>query len=284
MQLKISKVLGTLKFNFLLIYRNVFAREQFYRFNQLLFEASIKGMGILNYENSNVSGEDHLITVTLKNAVQKNNPVFFDVGANVGGYSEALKNSFPAAIIYAFEPHPKNFEALRLKALEHVIINNSAVGEKPGELTLYDRADFDGSSHASLYSEVITDLHHQETTESQVAVITLDEFCEEHHITEIDYLKIDTEGNEFSVLKGATRLLVENRIRYIHLEFNEMNVASGVHFRDIRKLLSNYDLYRLLPKGMVKVSESPLFSELYAFQNIVAIPLDQEQQGANTSE
>jgi hypothetical protein len=51
-----------------------------------------------------------------------------------------------------------------------------------------------------------------------------------------------------------------------------MNVASRVFFRDFWNLMPNYDFYRLLPDNMVKLNNySPVFCEIYAYQNIVAL-------------
>ena len=61
-----------------------------------------------------------------------------------------------------------------------------------------------------------------------VNVVSIDSFCKKKNINKIDLLKIDTEGHEAEVLKGATRMLKKN-IRYILIEF---------HFSKIYK---NYD-------------------------------------------
>jgi hypothetical protein len=85
-------------------------------------------------------------------------------------------------------------------------------------------------------------------------------------------LKIDTEGNELDVLRGAINSINQKKIKAIHFEFNEMNVISRVFFRDIYLMLKDYKLYRLLPYGMTEINVySPLFCEIFAYQNIVAI-------------
>ena len=84
-------------------------------------------------------------------------------------------------------------------------------------------------------------------------------------------LKIDTEGHEFAVLRGASNLLKTGRIDVIHFEFNEMNVVSRVFFKDIWDFLPNYDFYRMLPDGLAQIKNySPVFCEIFAYQNIVA--------------
>lgn len=259
------------------IYRWIFARKKFRNINLALFQMSLRGLGILNYENGKVSGEQHLITKVLPAIIENDNPIFFDVGANIGKYSTSLSDTFPNATIYAFEPHPNNFSVLKESStLNKLKSYNVAVGDVRGELTLYDRADQNGSTHASLHEAVISEIHKQDTVTFTVAVETLDDFAKDEKLTHIDFLKIDTEGNELAVLKGASTLLENGNIRCIHFEFNEMNIVSRVFFRDFRKTLCNYDLFRLLPNGLLHLGDSPLSTELFAYQNIIALPKHME--------
>ena len=255
------------------------ARRKLRKVNTTLFHLSLRGLGILNYENNKVSGERFLITKVLPAVIENDNPVFFDVGAYVGNYSAALLDSFPNAIIHAFEPHPKNYSRLQDKTSSNRLKNhNLAVGEHRGELTLYDRADCDGSAYASLHEAVISEIHRRDRVTCTVMVETLDNFSEREKIAFIDFIKIDTEGNELAVLQGASKLLENNKIGCIHFEFNEMNIVSRVFFRDFRKILYNYDLYRLLPDGLLPLEKSPLSTELFAYQNIIALPKNMQKK------
>ena len=93
-------------------YRYIFARSMFYKFNKLLFNLSIKGLGILNFENNRVSGEEHLIKKILPKLLDRDHPVIFDVGANMGNFTNLILQRFPNAQIHAFEPHPNNYSRL----------------------------------------------------------------------------------------------------------------------------------------------------------------------------
>jgi len=186
----------------------------------MIFRFSLSGMGVLNYENNRISGERYLIRRILLRKIKHDRPVIFDVGANICSQSSSLLDCFPKATIYAFEPHPKNFALLTERVpSSNVKKHNIALGEKSGIITLYDRADCDGSAHASVYEAVISDIHKQEIVAFDVPIKTLDEVAENEGIKYIDYLKIDTEGNELAVLKGASKLLAEGNIGNIHFEF-----------------------------------------------------------------
>ena len=52
----------------------------------------------------------------------------------------------------------------------------------------------------------------------RIKVITLDTFCKDHNLHTIDLLKIDVEGNEINVLKGATSMISKNSVKAILVE------------------------------------------------------------------
>lgn len=255
-------------------YQRVFARRVFKGLNTALYTAALRGLGVLNYEDDGVSGERYLIQEYLPEKIENPSPVILDVGANVGSRAVALARVFPEATIHAFEPHPQNYDQLRnnLHDLPQVRCHNLALGKASGQVTLYDRADREGSTHASLHSDVISDIHQQPVKAVRVSIDTLDNIAAENGITRVDYLKIDTEGNELAVLEGASRMLRERRLVYIHLEFNEMNIVSKVSMREFRKILQGYDLYRLLPRGLLPLDSRIPTTEIYAYQNILAVP------------
>ncbi|WP_158748680.1 FkbM family methyltransferase [Acidobacterium sp. S8] len=252
-------------------YAYLFARKKFYRFNRILFNLSLRGLGILNYKNDIVSGERRFLERQLQKVIE---PIVLDVGANVGAYSCAVLSSNSRAKVFAFEPHPNTFKRLSERVVPLGIrVFNVACGSATGSMTLYDYG-FGGTEHASLYQEVIEELHNQQPNRHDVEVIDLDSFTTEHQIDHIDLLKIDAEGHELQVLQGAEGLIRRQRVRAIHFEFNEMNVVSRTFLRDYYKALPKYKLYRMLRDGLIAFPDkySPTFSEIFAFQNIVAIP------------
>jgi FkbM family methyltransferase len=144
---------------------------------------------------------------------------------------------------------------------------NAACGSEAGQLVLYDDVGSARTGHASLHAGIIEEIHKGKSEQH------VDTFATGNGISLIHLLKIDAEGHELEVLKGAGNLLREKRILAIQLEFNEMNVVSGVFFKDFCDLLPNYKFYRMLRNGLVALDPcSPLRCELFAFQNIVALP------------
>ena len=269
---KLQKLAGDL-------YCALFARPSCYLFNKMLFDLSIRGMGLLNSDNDKMSGESFFLDKIL---ARYNSPLVLDVGANRGNYAEKVMKSCLNADLYAFEPHPATFNVLRM-AGERLGFKavNCGMGSEIGVLKLYDnKSASDGSEHASLYREVIADIHKNDVAAVDVKVDTVDRFLTEHGIEHVTLLKIDTEGHEYQVLLGAGNALAEGRIDLIQIEFNEMNVVSRVFFRDFHALLGeSYDAYRLLPGGLLPLNKyRPRVCELFAFQNLLFV-----KRGGNLS-
>lgn len=253
------------------LYAKIFAKRKFIKLNKFLFNLSLRGMGVLNYKDNLISGEYSFLKNYFKSI--DTGGVIFDVGANVGNYSEMIIENCTSLPIYAFEPHPITFSELnRVANIHNFCAINIGMSDRAGKITLYDYFQQKSSSHASLYKDVFTQMHKKEIVEYDVNVSTIDLFCDNYNIDNIVLLKIDTEGHEYAVLKGAKKMLGENRINAIHFEFNEMNVISKIFLNDIIQLLPDFSFYRLLPNELLEVmDERSCFQNIFAYQNIVAI-------------
>jgi FkbM family methyltransferase len=252
-------------------YRKVFARKRLFGFNKALYNLLVKSIGINNYESDSLSGEKNLLEVVL--SLYKN-PIIFDVGANVGSYSNSIKSLSPDSVLYSFEPHPKTFKILHDCSEKYgYFAFNLALGKEKSKLKLYDyEKETEGTEHASLFKETFENHYNEKVTSFDVDVTTLDEFVKEKEISKINLLKIDTEGNDYNVLLGSKDSLNNGIIDIIHFEFNSMNVYSRVFFRDFFDLLENYNLYRLLPNSFIHIRKyEPIHCEIFAYQNIVAV-------------
>jgi len=126
--------------------------------------------------------------------------VIFDVGANFGHYSITLADALARnCIVHAFEPFPPNIARLKaniaLNMLEKTIaIHEVGLSDSVGIGVMTTRID---NSGAATLAET------GKTGGSQVAVTTLDDFCFDHNIDRIDFIKIDIEGYEERLLAGG---------------------------------------------------------------------------------
>src|SRR5271166_3137622 len=227
--------------------------------------------GILQYQNPIVSGERYVIQNVLSKYSCNKSLRIIDVGANIGDYTQELLNYYPNADIIAFEPHPIAFLKIAerfAKKCDRVSTYNLALGSKNGEFTLYDYEANSDNSHSSFYPEVIEEIHRGKLTKNTVQVVALDDFCQQHAIERIDLLKIDTEGHELEVLRGARDLLTKGCIKLIQFEFNEMNVYSRAFLRDFYEMLNGYRLFRLAEDRLLSLGDYDTRYEIFKFQNI----------------
>lgn len=257
------------------IWLTVFAHPNLARFNYYLINLFQKAVGINNYKSSFDSGEEHFMKTVVKKCSIK---TVFDIGAHTGDFVNMAVESGITGTIYAFEPHPKTYEILkknteRLSLAKHY---NLGFSDHISSELLFDYGETTmkhGSPHATLYSDVITDMHKSANSKStRVQLTTVDSFCIENEIFDISLLKIDTEGNEYKILQGAKNMIENDKIGIILFEFGEMNVASHVYFKDFYDFLSDkYQIYRLLPKGFIQIQEyNSRTCEIFIYQNYVA--------------
>jgi FkbM family methyltransferase len=171
------------------------------------------------------------------------------VGANVGIISVYLsKLATDSGCIHSFEPVKRTYEMLNLTIAinKSVNINTHRLGlsDTVGESDIHTFSE----AHHTLNSLGKVDIDGNRPTHTEaIELTTLDTFCKIQNIHNIDVLKIDVEGFEDIVLKGAHTLLQAEKIRYIQFEISEMPLASiGKSSDDIFKILdaSLYKVYR----------------------------------------
>ena len=168
--------------------------------------------------------------------------ITFDVGANVGNYA---REAARYGKVYAFEPSSRILPPLP-SFDERIVPVKLALGAAPGTVKLYGSGD----TIASLYDtrNPLRVLGEPE----EVEVTTLDLFCREHGIEEIDLLKIDVEGAELQVLQGAREMLP--KVRHVQFEFGHPDGRALL--RDFMDLMPGRRLYRVVSDGLWPVSYS----------------------------
>lgn len=103
--------------------------------------------------------------------------------------------------IHSFEPSKETFRILSKNVVEkNVTLNNVGISNEIVEGVLY--SDKDNSGLASLYERELDYLGIEFNKAEQVELITLGYYCKIHNIDEIDFLKMDIEGNEYKALGG----------------------------------------------------------------------------------
>ena len=203
-----------------------------------------------------------------------------DIGAHHGFYTLLASTRIgPNGRVHAFEPSPRERGALlrhlKWNALSNVSVYAVALGKeaKPGQLFVVDRHQTGCNSLRPPASDVL-----EGATPTPVEVITLDGWVSEHHIASADFAKLDVEGGELDVLKGASKFL-EHRPRPVFLiEVQEIRTENwGYRAGEVIRLLADrgFRWFSLQPDG----SLHPLNIDLPQFEgNYVAWPEERDPQ------
>jgi FkbM family methyltransferase len=217
-----------------------------------------------NDSYSDTNGELRVMRAFLPRA-----KVVFDVGANVGDWAIEALQIAPKATVHCFEPGSATFARLQQRALPgDVRLNQVALGAVSEERTYFVFGEGRGTN--SLYLRNGVEDSAAVATES-VPVITTDDYCAREGIERIDFLKIDVEGHEIDVLKGARGLLAAGRIGAVQLEYGGTYIDGGHLLRDVYTLLADagapYDVYKVFHNGILPVPAYRQTWETFQYSN-----------------
>lgn len=178
--------------------------------------------------------------------------VIFDVGAHTGTITVKYKKLFPKATIYCFEPTPDSFKILQQKALalDKVKTFQCAICDRIGKSKFH--VNFYSSCNSLLPRPSKGKCYYDEKASNidtiEVNITTIDDFCNEHSISKINILKLDVEGAELLVMKGALNKLNQKLIDLIYTEVMFVShYENGVLFHELCNFLSNwgYSLFNI---------------------------------------
>lgn len=225
------------------------------------------------------SGELALLMRLSRLGILGPTPVVVDVGAHLGEYIEAVKEAWPAAKIYGFEPSPAHYA--RLTAVvqggkyQDVRLFQKGLSATTGRMSLHKTEEISGM--ASLEMRDLRHLGLSPVITEDVAITTLDEIAASEGIDVIDFIKIDVEGHEYKTLLGARSLLSQRRIRIIQFEYGHAHVASKTSIQDFFNYLmpNGYVMGIVKPTGRIKFFDQyDEFLEMHFASNYVAMTVE----------
>jgi FkbM family methyltransferase len=250
--MKFSKKITYIFWVFANIFGYLFGRRLFSPLYHAIINISLHGLGYDNIFRSSWTGEEWFI----KNVLTQRKPrICLDIGANIGEYTKLLLKH-TSAKIYAIEPDPSR----TLIASERVTIVKAAIADFNGEAVLYSKTDHD--YRASLDKNLMA-----WQKEEKVKVLTIQALAEQYNLPEIDFIKIDIEGYEKEAIKGLGAV----RPALMQFEFHLHHLYRNCTFYEISKLLPEYEFYRLLPRGWLKIDPRKFLNNIFMFCNIIAI-------------
>lgn len=161
--------------------------------------------------------------------------VFFDIGANIGLYTvPASQHVGRLGRVIGFEAHPLIYRYLSGNVARNcdgnVVIENLAVGAESGEIKIAFNTSNPGETHVATRTEA----------GESVPVVALDEYCARHDISRIDYMKLDVEGYETNVLRGATRIIDASESILIQTEYEPRHLQRYGRPMELPELLRDW--------------------------------------------
>lgn len=196
--------------------------------------------------------------------------MIFDVGANTGEWTNLVSKFAPAAVIHSFEPSHQTFQTLSKNVTSSkVSLHNIGLGDKNETKELFTYGT--DSTLNSAFSREIDAVQKQQS--EIVSFKTLDSFCTENHVGRISFLKIDTEGNELSVLHGAQQYVGAGKIDMIQFEYGGTYIQAGILLKDVFKYFENkpYTISKILQGGLWECPKYSESLENFQYANYVAV-------------
>ncbi len=184
--------------------------------------------------------EDHII----EHFTPKQGDVVVDIGAHMGRYTIiGAKRVGTKGKIVAIEANPSNFEMLnrniKLNRLTNIISLNNAVYSKETKIKLYLPGEELGDT---IYNTIVSDRAKNEDKFVEVSANTLDYLLQSKGIKQeqVNWIKIDVEGAEFEVLKGATNILSNSKDIALLIEIHNLKDSTNL-YRPIIEFLKLYN-------------------------------------------
>ena len=188
-------------------------------------------------------------TIRAFHGLLKPGDTFLDIGANFGQYTLlGAKLVGTAGRVIAFEPEPVSFawldDNVRRNGLAQVRLESIALGERAATLELYV------GSPDNLGTTSFRKQYNFSGRTVPVPVRTLDEYCATEGVARVDAIKIDVEGAELSVLRGAEKVLASGPTLVV--EFEESNQRRfDLSCDDLERFLTErgYELHTIGAQG-----------------------------------
>lgn len=179
----------------------------------------------------------------------------FDIGANIGWYTNHLAKKLPNSKIYSFEPIPETFNVLKnnteLNKSDNIILNNIALSSKIEKITFYYSPTATGAS------SLVNITENENIQKLECETNTLDNYFETRNIDKIDFIKCDVEGAELLVFKGGINIIKKFKPIIFTEMLRKWAAKFDYHPNDIINFFSEigYDCYYSQKGKLVSINE-----------------------------
>ncbi len=201
--------------------------------------------------------------------------VVFDVGGHKGEWSSVVYEHQPHVDIHIFEPVPASFEALKINMRGRgANLFQLCVSSEVGTASFWNYPSVPVLS--TIYkrdSSVMKRLGIPEPERISVEKTTLDIYCDIVCLRSIDFLKIDTEGSELDVLKGAEGLLRSQNIKFIQFEYGGCFPDAGITLKEVHAYLDDcgYAIGKITADKIIMVADASEVVEDFGYCNYLGM-------------
>ena len=202
----------------------------------------------------------------IKNLLQKENPTILEIGAHYGEDSIEFLKTFQNITLHCFEPDPRNITIIKKYHpqlhLHQTAISNQNANNIDFHMSYQEPTDYTKALnkynfitkkdyiqhklHSSGASSLKTGhqlLQNAQTT--KITTTTLDTWCKQNNITNIDLIWIDVQGAEKQVIQGAQNTL--QNTNYIYIEYGETTYQDGMNRQQTIELITKQN-YQIINK------------------------------------
>lgn len=196
--------------------------------------------------------------------------VALDVGANTGAWSRLAAAAWKTGNVHAFEIAPGTARRFRDATAacadrRRIMLHEFGLSDVPGIVPMYLVPHQDDLTCSDPHRAASGSIRFDGE------VSTVDAFCRQHRIDHIDFLKIDVEGDEFRVLKGASEMLSGGRISCIQFEYGAFSTDTRFLLKDYYAMLAEkYEIGKIYPQD-VQFSDYSWRMEDFRFCNYLCV-------------
>ena len=198
--------------------------------------------------------------------------VVFDVGSHHGLWSKAVLEQVERIDLHVFEASKASHKEIVTQLGDKGKINHAAVTHSDGEITFNIYPDDDRLSSIYRRVSVEEELLPKGFDANTVPAVALDSYWTDLR-RQINFLKIDVEGAEYDVLRGANRLLKAGNVDYIQFEYGGTFKDAGFTLRNVWSYLrrSGYAVFKVDKRKFTEIEKFTPGLEDYRFTNFLAV-------------
>jgi FkbM family methyltransferase len=193
-------------------------------------------------------------------------PFIFDIGANRGNYTDFVLTLFPDAKMLLVEPNEMWQSELARKYSDNknITLLYLLVGSKKQDAKFYYFTNHNDQISSIYRRPVFLGLPMKESVKPMTTVDAIMEFFA---FGEVDFIKVDTEGAEFDVLKGAIKSLASKKIKFIQIEYGGTYPDAGITMRDVISFVNSLGYHAYSYNGSFTELDRETFVEDFHYDN-----------------